>query len=94
MAKLKLDHVITSTNIASIDVHLDDYRKAGFLPVEYTVRLDPGLRNGFIAIGPEYVEFAWVENADEFNRAAVANPILAALRAIPRPFVFPLLPRT
>ncbi len=86
MAKLKLDHVITSTNIASIDVHLDDYRKAGFLPVEYTVRLDPGLRNGFIAIGPEYVEFAWVENADEFNRAAVANPILAALRAIPRPF--------
>ena len=86
MANLKLDHVITSTRVANIDAYLDEYRKAGFLPVDYTVRLDPGLRNGFIAIGPEYVEFAWIEDDDQFNQAAAANPVLAALAATPRPF--------
>ncbi len=86
MTVLKLDHVITTTKVADIDSHLDDYRKAGFAPVEYTVRLDPGLRNGFIALGPEYVEFAWVEDNDQFAQASAANPILAALTTTPRPF--------
>ncbi len=86
MANLKLDHVIISTNAANIDICLDEYRKAGYLPSEYTTRFDPGLRNGFIYFGPEYVEFVSVEDEDQFNQAAAADPLMGKLRAAPRPF--------
>lgn len=47
------------------------------------MRHDPGLRNGFITIGPEYLEFLWVEDEALF---AAAPQEERELRTPPRPF--------
>lgn len=66
MTSIRFDHFITYADTPSIDTYLDEYRSAGFLVAEETVRHEPGLRNGFIMIGPEYLEFCWVEDEDLF----------------------------
>lgn len=48
-----------------------------------TVRHDPGLRNGFISLGPEYIEFCWVEDEELFAKADAEEKLL---RASPHPF--------
>lgn len=60
MTNIKLDHFITSTDADNIDAYLQEYRDAGFLVAEQTVRHEWGLRNGFVTFGPEYLEFVWV----------------------------------
>lgn len=68
MGRLRLEHFITSTNADTIEAQLDRYRQAGFLPNDQTVRHAPGLRNGFVPIGPEYIEFTWVEDREQFGQ--------------------------
>src|SRR5262245_56559232 len=64
------DHFITSTTAASIDDYLNEYRRAGFVVSETTVRHAMGLRNGFIIFGPDYLEICWIEDNDLFERDA------------------------
>src|SRR6478672_2574200 len=66
MDHIRLEHFITSSHAPTIEAHLDLYRQAGFLPETNTVRHNPGLRNGFISFGPEYLELAWVEDQSLF----------------------------
>ena len=82
MAQVRLDHFVTCTTAENIDDYLEAYVAQGFVADERTVRHDPGLRNGFVHIGPEYVEFAWVE--DETLLAA-ADPEDRLLFTTPRP---------
>lgn len=89
MSNIRLDHFITGTNADNIDTYLDEYRKAGFAVREHTVRHDPGLRNGFVSFGPEYLEFVWVEDEQLFDQGAdyaMFKPHLRTLRAGHRPF--------
>ena len=83
MSKIKLDHFITYTNAESIDEYLDEYAEQGFLPMERTVRHNPGLRNGFITFGPEYLEFCWVEDERLFSGA---DPEEVQIREARRPY--------
>ena len=80
---IRFDHFITYTNAAGIDDYLKEYAAQGFAPAENTVRHDPGLRNGFIWFGPEYIEFCWVEDENLFANAGAEEAIL---RKEPRPF--------
>jgi len=82
MTNIRFDHFITYTSAANIDNYLKEYAMQGFLPEERTVRHDPGLRNGFINLGPEYIEFGWVEDEEQFSRADEEEK---TLRATPRP---------
>lgn len=68
MTDIKLDHIITFANVPRIDTYLSSYRKEGFVVGKKTVRHFPGLRNGFVYIGAEYLEFEWVENKEEYKR--------------------------
>lgn len=88
MSSLKLDHFITATNADNIDIYLDEYRRAGFLVAEQTVRHHPGLRNGFVYFGPEYLEFTWVEDEALFEAGAdtALFPRVREIRAARRPF--------
>jgi hypothetical protein len=83
MTSVRFDHFITYTSAASIDDYLQEYAALGFAPEERTVRHDPGLRNGFVFIGPEYLEFCWVEDETLFETADEEDRLL---RATPRPF--------
>lgn len=83
MQPIRLDHFITYTSSPSIEEHLERYRLAGFRPLERTTRHDPGLRNGFLGFGPEYVEFCWVEDEQLFCAGDAEE---RALRAATRPF--------
>jgi len=83
MTNVQFDHLITYTNASDIDDYLKEYEKQGFIPHEKTVRHEPGLRNGFISIGPEYLEFCWVENEELF---ATADAVEKLFRSIPHPF--------
>lgn len=83
MQPMRMEHFITYTSAPSIDAHLDAYRQAGFHVLDHTVRHDPGLRNGFLGFGPEYVEFCWVEDEDQF---ASVGPEERVLRAASRPY--------
>ena len=83
MTGIRLDHVITYTSAKDIDSYLKEYAALGFVPAKETVRHDPGLRNGFVFIGPEYVEFCWVEDETLFEEASEQQRLL---RATPRPF--------
>lgn len=83
MANIRFDHFITYSSAVNIDDYLKEYTAQGFLPGESTVRHDPGLRNGFIALGPDYIEFCWVEDEDLFAEADAEEK---ELRASPRPF--------
>ena len=62
MSAIRFDHLITFTSATSIDDHLKEYVAQGFVPHAQTVRHEPGLRNGFVSLGPDYLEFWWVED--------------------------------
>jgi len=81
------DHFVTYT-VTPIDEEMARLRRAGFLasPPERTVRNDPGLRNGFVYVGPEYLEFCWVEREEEFRAAAREEPFYWVLRDQHRPY--------
>src|SRR5947207_430739 len=66
--RVQLDHLMTYTNASSIEEVLEDYRRAGFSPRPITQRHDPGLRNGIIPIGMQYLELCWVEDPEAFAR--------------------------
>jgi hypothetical protein len=83
MPTIRLDHFITYTSARSIDEHLEWYRQAGFGVMEDTVLHEPGLRNGFIGFGREYIEFCWVEDEEAFS---AVGPEEQALRAASRPY--------
>jgi hypothetical protein len=83
MSSVRFDHFLTYTSAASIDDYLREYAAQGFIPEERTVRHDPGLRNGFVFVGPEYLEFLWVEDEALFAAAEEEDRLA---RAAPRPF--------
>lgn len=83
MAHIWFDHFLTYSSADSIDDYLREYTAQGFLPEDRTVRHDPGLRNRFIFLGPEYIEFCWVEDEELFAKADEEEKLL---RAFPRPF--------
>ena len=83
MANIRFDHFITYTSAANIDNYLKEYAAQGFVPFKKTVRHDPGLRNGAISFGLEYVEFCWVEDEALF---VAADEVEKLLRTTPRPF--------
>ncbi len=84
MANIRFDHFITYSNAANIDDYLKEYTAQGYAVLENrTVRHDPGLRNGFISLGAEYIEFCWVEDEELFAKADAEDKLL---RASPRPF--------
>jgi hypothetical protein len=83
MSAVRFDHMITFTNATSIDDYLSEYVAQGFVTHEQTVRHPPGLRNGFVSFGPDYLEFWWVEDEAQFATAGVEQH---ALRAGQRPF--------
>ena len=83
VADIRLDHFITYTSAPDIDDYLNEYAAQGFVPHEETVRHHPGLRNGFVFIGPEYLEFCWVEDEALFSEADEEDKIL---RDALRPF--------
>jgi len=70
-AALRLDHILSFTN-GPIEDALAEYRRAGFDLQPGTLRHPPGLRNGFVSFGPEYVELNWVEDEQAF---AVGAPV-------------------
>lgn len=82
MANIWFDHFLTYSNAVNIDDYLKQYAAQGFLPEERTVRHDPGLRNRFTFLGPEYIEFLWVEDEELFAKADAEDKLL---RASPRP---------
>ena len=82
MTSIRFDHFMTYTSAPDIDGYLKEYAAQGFLPREKTVRHNPGLRNGFVFIGPEYLEFCWVEDEALFAEAEAEKKLL---RATPRP---------
>src|SRR5215203_432926 len=89
MSDIRLDHFITAADTENIDSYLDGYRKAGFRVAEQTVKHNPGLRNGFVYFGPEYLEFVWVEDEELFQEGAedaMFKPLLRSLRGGYRPF--------
>lgn len=83
MTDIHLDHFITYTDAGSIDDYMRTYELLGFLPDRKTVRHEPGLRNRFIFIGPEYLEFCWVEDEALFARATAGEKLF---RAASRPY--------
>lgn len=80
---VRLDHFLTFTSASTIEAQLARCEALGFLVHPRTVRHDPGLRNGFVALGPEYLEFLWVEDEAKF---AAAPPEDREARTPPRPF--------
>lgn len=83
MTKIRFDHFITYTSAKNIDDYLKEYAGQGYESQERTVRHDPGLRNGFIFFGPEYIEFCWVEDEVLFAEADSEEKLF---RTTPRPF--------
>jgi hypothetical protein len=83
MPPIRLDHFITYTSALSIDEHMDWYRQAGFGVMDDTVRHEGGLRNGFVGLTQEYIEFCWVEDEALFS---AVGPEELALRQATRPY--------
>lgn len=83
MNTIQLDHFLTFTNTANIDDYMDEYSRLGFVPDKSTTRHEPGLRNRFIFLGPEYIEFCWVEDEELFAQADEDEKLL---RIGKRPF--------
>lgn len=83
----RADHFITYTD-GPIDFLMAKLRRAGFVvsPPELTVRHAPGLRNGFVYIGPEYLEYCWVEREEEFEARAAEDAYYRTLRESKRPY--------
>jgi len=70
MSAIWFDHFMTFTSATNIDDYLAEYVAQGFVTHEQTVRHPPGLRNGFISLGPDYLEFCWVEDETQFAASA------------------------
>lgn len=89
MHLLRFDHFLTFIDARDVDEHLACYRQAGFVDTGRTVRLDPGLRNGAVLFGTEYIEFCWVEDEQLFIEESKGQHVfgadLFALRAVHRP---------
>jgi hypothetical protein len=83
MAAIRFDHLMSFTSATSIDDYLAEYVAQGFVTHEQTVRHEPGLRNGFVSFGPDYLEFWWVEDEAMF---AAASADQQAFRTEQRPF--------
>jgi hypothetical protein len=83
MTKIWFDHFLTYVESANVDSYLEEYTALGFQVDPSTVRHEPGLRNRFIFIGPEYLEFLWVENENLFE---AGDPQYKLFRAAARPF--------
>lgn len=66
--QVRLDHLMTYTNAPTLEEVLEGYRRAGFSMWDGTNRHEPGLRNGFVPVGPEYLEICWVEDEEAFRR--------------------------
>jgi len=86
---LRLDHLLTF--VADLDAHLATYRRAGFLTNARTARWDPGLRNGFVRLWPEYLEFLWVEDEAAFAEGGaryytLGGPDCHTVRQAGRPY--------
>lgn len=91
MTSIHMDHFITFADVDNIDAYVERYRGRGFLVTDETRRYQPGLRNRFMQLGMEYIEFAWVENEALFRAGggeefARMFPDLPALRHAARPF--------
>lgn len=80
---LRLEHVLCFSDAPSIDEHVAEYSRLGFVPQTHSARWPPGLRNRFVGLWPEYLELVWVE--DEAAFAAGTDPI-RAFRSARRPF--------
>lgn len=80
---MRFDHFLTFTSARTVEAQLARYEALGFTPDSGTVRHDPGLRNGFVQLGPEYLELLWVEDESLF---AAAPAEARELRTPPRPF--------
>lgn len=83
MSAMRLEHFLCYSDTSSVDEHAADYRRLGFVPQAHAARWEPGLRNRFIGLWPEYLELVWVE--DEAAFAASDDPI-KRYRASRRPF--------
>lgn len=83
MPNIRFDHFITYTSAGNIDDYLKEYVAQGFTPDDKTVRHEPGLRNGFIFLGTEYIEFCWVEDEELFAKGEGEEK---SLRSATRPF--------
>ena len=71
--KIRIDHYITDTNINIFEL-LKKYMDIGFVSdLDSTVKHEPGLRTGFLYLGPkpgtDYIEFLSVENAESYKAA-------------------------
>jgi hypothetical protein len=77
---VRFDHFITYIDAPSIEGYLEEYRAAGFIANDDTTRHDPGLRNGFLLIGREYVELCWVEDEDLFSAGDASEHAVRAGR--------------
>jgi hypothetical protein len=91
MSTAHIDHIITFANVSNIDEYVGEYRSRGFIVSEATHRYKPGLRNRFVALGSEYIEFAWVEDEAVFAAGGTQEfsrmfPDLPTLRLAARPF--------
>ena len=78
MTNIQFDHFITFTSAINIDDYLEEYAAQGFVPEEKTVRHDPGLRNGFIFIGPEYGDLTTI-----FITVKIPEPFIGRIHCIP-----------
>lgn len=83
MTNIHFDHFITYTRADNIDDYIQEYAAQGFIPDEQTVRHEPGLRNRFIFLGAEYIEFCWVEDEELFEKGDDAEK---SFRSAARPF--------
>ncbi|MDQ3553169.1 MAG: GNAT family N-acetyltransferase [Chloroflexota bacterium] len=71
-SELRLDHFLCYSDAVSLDDHVAEYRRLGFVPQARAARWDPGLRTRFIGLWPEYLELLSVE--DEAAFAASDDP--------------------
>lgn len=85
---VRFDHFITYVEAPSIDRYLEKYRTMGFIVSDQTVRHDPGLRNGFVVFGVQYIEFCWVEDEALFSKC---EPDEAVIRRAHRPYAIGLV---
>jgi hypothetical protein len=91
MTPIQIDHILTFANVPNIDDYVEGYRQWGFLVTDETRPYQPGLRNRFLSLGTEYIEFVWVEDeaafgAGETEEFARMFPDLLTFRDAARPF--------
>lgn len=67
---LRLDHVLTFTSVKRVEASLERYQLAGFVVSDHIARWEPGLRNGFVNLWPEYLELLCIDDSDSFANDA------------------------